>query len=184
MVRRRQSSWLVFTGWLVGACLGGQTGEPTSLTCTNRAAPWRQSVDGVSPEQLALAYEGVHRVKLHWAKTPDTVTEPATLTLHYREQSGTAQDCGGALSVAVDFSLRADDGTLIDSGQGLLRAARGVLDRATYSGSGQHFVITGSLSDAMGKVMVSGTLEPRKPATADTADFSSDSDELGDTGGI
>lgn len=176
MVRRHQSSWVVFAGWLVGACLGGQTGEPASLTCTSRAAPWRQSVDGVSPERLALTYEGEQRVKLHWAKTPDTVTEPATLTLDYREQSGTTHDCGGALSVAVDFSFRADDGTVIDSGQGLLRAARGVVDRATYSGSGQHFLITGSLSEAMSKVTVSGTLEPREPATADTADFSSDSD--------
>lgn|GEM_PF-1797511 len=184
MVARHPSTWLVFAGWLVGACLGGQTGEPASLTCTNRAAPWGQSVYGVSPEQLALTYEGEHRVKLHWAKTPDTLTERATLTLDHREQSGTTDDCSGALSVAVDFSFRADDGTLIDFGQGVLRAPRGVLDRATYSGSGQHFAITGSLSDEMGKVMVSGTLEPRNPATADTTDFSSDSAETGGTGGI
>jgi len=154
------------------------------LTCSSRAAPWRQSVDGVSPEQLALTYEGEHPAKLHWAKNPSTVAEPATLTLDDREQIGTTDNCSGALSVAVDFSFRADDGTLIDSGHGLLRAARGVLDRATYSGSGQHFLISGSLSEAMGKVLISGTLEPREPATADTADFSSDSDELGDAGGI
>jgi len=183
MVRRHQRSWAVFAGWLVGACLGGQTGEPTSLTCSSRAAPWRQAVDGVSPEQLALTYEGEHRAKLHWAKNPGTVAEPATLTLDYREQSGTTDDCSGALGVAVDFSFRADNGTLIDAGQGLLRASRGVLDRATYSGSGQHFLITGSLSEAMGKVLVGGTLEPRESATADTADFSNDS-EIGGTGGI
>jgi len=186
MVRRHKSSWLVLTGWLVSACFGGQTGEPASLDvrCTTVVAPWRLAVNGVSPEQLALTYQGEHRAKLHWAKNPDTVTEPVTLTLEYREQSGTFETCFGPLSVSVNFSLRADDGTLIDSGQGSLSAARGVLDRATYAGRGQHFLITGNFSQATGKVRVSGTLEPTQPATADSAKFSSDSDELGDAGGI
>jgi len=174
MVRRHKSSWMVLAGCLVGACLGGQTGEPMAgeVICTFRTA-WQESVDGVSPEQLALTYQGEHRAKLHWEKNPDTVTEPVTLTLDYREQSGTTDLCNGGLSLSVNFSLRADDGTLIDSGQGSLSAARGEIEHATYSGLGQHFWISGSLSAAMGKVMLSGRLEPRKPTTADFADFSS-----------
>lgn len=179
MVRRHKSSWLVLAGWLVSACIGGQSGEPTSDTCTLEAVAWQQSVDGVSPEQLALAYQGEHPAKLHWSKNPAAITEPVTLTLDHREQSGAS--CGALLSVATDFSLRANDGTIIDSGQGSLSVFYGVLERASYSSRGQHFRIVGIFSGAMGEVTVSGALEPLEPAAADSADFSSDS--AADSGG-
>jgi len=186
MVRRLKSSWGVLAGWLVGACLGGQTGEPASADCSSSsAAPWRVSVNGVSPEQLALAYQGEHRVELHWSQDPVTVAEPVTLTLAYQEQRATIDDCYGPLSVAVNFSLLADDGTIIESGQGSLSAARGMLQPAKLLGSGQHFLIVGNFSQATGKVFVNGTLEPRADAaTGDSADFSSDSDEFAGAGGI
>ncbi|HYQ30635.1 MAG TPA: hypothetical protein VER04_25565 [Polyangiaceae bacterium] len=186
MLRRIKSSWLVLAGWLVSACLfGGQTGEPASLDCTTSAAPWRVSVNGVSPEQLALAYQGQHRVKLHWSKDPIAIAEAVTLTLDYREQSGTIDSCSGPLRMSVDFSLQANDGTLIDSGQGSLSAARGTLHPAAFSGSGQHFRIVGNFSQEAGALIVRGTLEPRvDAATGDSADFSSDSNGLAGAGGI
>ena len=182
MVRRQKCSWVILVGWLVGGCFGGQTGEPLSGECIPRTVPWRESVNGVSPEQLAVTFQGEHLAKLHWSKNPGAVSEPVTLTLTPREQSGTTNTCSAPLSVAVSASLRANDGTLIDSGQGSLSAARGVLEHATYSGRGQHFRIVANFSAAMGEVMVSGRLEPLEPATADSADFSSDSD--GDAGGM
>jgi hypothetical protein len=181
MVRRHRIFWVVLAGWLVGACIGGQTGEPTSDDCTN-SVRWQQSLEGVSPEQLALTYRGEHPAKLHWSKNPEGVSEPVTLTLSYPEQSGAIENCFRALSVAVNFSLRAKDGALIDSGQGSLSAARGVLEHADYSGRGQHFRIVGNFNAAMGEVTVSGVIEPGDPATADSADFSSYSDN--DAGGI
>jgi len=185
MVRRVKSSWVVVAGWLVGACLGGQTGEPTSADCTTSAAPWRVSVNGVSPEQLALAYAGGHRAKLHWSKDPLAITEAVTLTLDFGEQSGTIDDCNDLLSVSVNFSLQADDGTIIEAGQGSLSAARGLLQPARFSGSGQQFLIGGNFSQAAGEVIVSGTLEPSvDAATANSADFSSDSDGFAGAGGI
>jgi len=183
MVWRLKNSWLVLASFLLGACLGGQTGEPASEDC-GTAAPWRQSFDGVSPEQLALAYQGEHRVKLHWSKDPLAITEAATLTLSSREQSGT-NACNVWLSVPVTFSLQADNGTIIEAGQGSLMADQGTLQPATLSGSGQHFRIVASFRQDAGTLIVSGTLEPRDAAaTADSADFSSDSGGLAGAGGI
>ncbi|HEY3254029.1 MAG TPA: hypothetical protein VGJ91_08785 [Polyangiaceae bacterium] len=183
--RLKSSSVLLLAGWLVGACLGGQTGEPESdqVTCTHAAA-WDQSVDGVSSAQLAFAYQGEHRVQLHWSNDPVTVSEPVTLTLGYREQSGTVNRCNGQLSVSVNFSLRADDGTIIESGQGSLSAAVGMLQPATLSGSGQQFLIAANLGQNAGEVLVSGTLKPRADAaTADSADFSNNADGVAGAGG-
>ena len=187
MVRRFKSSWLVLAGWLVGACLfGGQTGEPTSESCGRSQTPWRQSVNGVSPEQLALAYQGEHSAKLHWSKDPVSVAEPVTLTLDSRKQIGIVDNCnGGQLSVSVNFSLKADDGALIESGQGTLSAAPGMLQPATFSGSGQRFLVVGHFSLSAGKLIVSGTLEPRVDAgTGGSADFSSAADGFAGAGGI
>src|SRR3954468_18341530 len=147
MLRRQSARVLVLASWLVSACLGGQSGEPASDTCPSNAVPWQQSVDGVSPEQLAVTYQGEHPAKLHWSKNAGAVTEPVTLTLDYRSQSG--RSCNGQLSVSVDFSLRANDGTIIDSGQGSLSVASGGLERALYSGRGQHFRVVGTFSAAM-----------------------------------
>jgi len=181
---RLKSSWLVLAGWLAGACIfGGQTGEATSEDCSRSAAPWRVSVNGVSPEQLALAYQGEQRVKLHWSKHPVAIAEPVTLTLESREQSGMIVCL--LLSVPVTFSLRADDGTIIDAGQGSLTAGLGTLQSASLSGRGQHFLIGGYFSQPAGKVIVSGTLGPLvDAATPVFADFSSDSSEFAGAGGI
>ena len=184
---RLKSPWLVLAGWLAGACIfGGQTGEATSDTVPCRVAvAWHLSVDGVSPEQLALAYQGEQRVQLHWSQSPVTVAEPVTLTLGYREQRATRDACSGLLSVAVDFSLRADDGTIIDAGQGTLSTERGLLTPATFAASGQHFRVVGHFNQDAGKVIVSGTLEPHAdPATADSADFSSDATGFAGAGGF
>ena len=184
MGSRRNSSWLVLAGWLVGACIGGQTGETSGPPepCSG-ALEWRLSVDGVSPEQLALAYQGEHRVQLHWSQGPVTASEAVTLTLDYRKQSGKLDSCSGLLSVTVDFSLRADDGTIIEAGQGTLSAERGLLTPATFAASGQHFRVVGYFSQEAGDVIVNGTLEPRAGA-GDSADFSSDSGGLAGAGGI
>jgi hypothetical protein len=183
MLRRLKGSWLVLAGWLGGACLGGQTGEPTSGHCSEADAPWQVSVNGVSPEQLALAYRGEHRVKLHWSKDPVGITNAVTLTLDSREQSGTVA-CNDWLAVPVTFSLNADDGTIIEAGQGSLSAARGMLQPAWLSGRGQTFLIVGTFSQEAGDVIVSGTLGPLVDATsAVAADFSSDSDEFAGAGG-
>ncbi|HYP75102.1 MAG TPA: hypothetical protein VER12_04070 [Polyangiaceae bacterium] len=184
MLRRRKGYWLVLAGWLGGACLGGQTGEPTSGHCSEADAPWQVSVNGVSPEQLALAYRGEHRVKLHWSKDPVGITDAVTLTLAPREQSGTIV-CNNLLSVPVTFSLQADDGTVIEAGQGSLSAARGMLQPAWLSGRGRTFLIVGTFSQAAGDVIVSGTLGPLVDATsADAAEFSSDRNEFAGSGGI
>jgi hypothetical protein len=168
----------------VSACLGGQTGEPASGDCPKQAAPWQVAINGVSAEQLARAYQGAHRVKLHWSKDPAAVTEPATLMLDSREQSGTIA-CNDSLSVPVTFSLEADDGSIIETGQGSLTAARGVLQPAWLSGRGQHFLIAAGFSQATDKVIVSGTLGPLVDAiTPVVADFSSDSSGLAGAGGI
>jgi hypothetical protein len=184
MVRLLKWSGVVLAGWLVGACLGGQTGEPVSLDCNSSAATWRQSVDGVSPERLALAYQGEHRAKLHWSKDAASVTQPVTLTIDSREQSGTI-GCIGQLSVPATFSLHAKDGTVIEAGEGSLSAPRGKLQPAALTGSGQHFRIVGNLSEEAGEVTVSGTLEPRPDAaTEGSADFSSEFSGVAGAGGL
>jgi len=185
MVRRLKGFLLVLACCPIGACLGGQTGEPTSGDCTTSAVRWQQAIDGVSPEQLALAYQGEHRVNLHWSKDPAAITQSVTLTLNYPQQSATTNDCHGPLSVSVNFSLQADDGTLIESANGSLSAERGTLQPATLSGSGQHFRIAAKFSQAASKVLVSGTLGPLANAMAPvSANFSSDSEGFAGAGGI
>jgi len=76
----------------------------------------------------------VHRIKLRWSNDPVAITEAVTLTLDSREQSGTLV-CS-SLSVPVTFSLQADDGAIIEAGQGSLTAAKGKLQPARLSGSG------------------------------------------------
>ena len=156
--------------WLLGACLGGQTGEPTSdhVDCVE-GVPARETVQGVSPEQLALAYQGEHHAELQWASDPTTVTQQIALTITPTDKSGVKDACWYELRVPVHFSLVSADGSVMETGEGVLSAALGTLGPARFTARGQRFDVYAEFTQVSGALVVSGTLTPVAGNTNDTS---------------
>src|SRR6476620_3163983 len=58
--------WLAIA-FAVPGCIGGQTGDPGNAgSCVTIAVPRDKEVSGVSPAELARAYQGRHTATLTW----------------------------------------------------------------------------------------------------------------------
>lgn len=121
----------VLAAALTTACLGGQTGQPSSDRCApvelSPTAVWSST----TVEAAARAFEGTYASGLQWQAEarfapPHTLIEledAARLTVSY-EGDEASRDCNDRLSVPVLVTLTTTESGLADSGVGELTIVR------------------------------------------------------------
>lgn len=160
--RRGLSVWLASAILLVG-CFGGQTGEPASVaSCEPQTVSRDQSVDGVSPAELARAFEGRHTAPLGWhpwngrdgAPPPDN--DEIAVTVTYEGADASLCD---ELQVEVALDVTTKFNGVHETGKVNLFATPGVLDSVSLRFSGNRVDVDATLNRVDGVVTLSGTLD-------------------------
>ena len=128
---------LAFRGAVVGlaaalatACLGGQTGQPSSATCDAQVLEAGAAWNDTTVRGAARAFEGSYSAGLEWweearsstMQTPVEFSDSAQLTITYSDAKVT-RDCRNQLIVAVAVTLTSNSSSLAESGQGTLTIA-------------------------------------------------------------
>jgi hypothetical protein len=168
----RLSSW-VLSAALTTACLGGQTGQPTSLDCERSEQPadatWRE----LTAEQLGRAFEGSHVAPLYWVRevlgaptaTPIELDDTLSLGVRYDGEPGVLSSCDTLFEVPVTIELSTSASGLVDQGRGVLvfgdtqRPLRAVL-----SFGGAAVALNGTLTEVETGQAPDGTLQPHTGA--------------------
>jgi len=161
----------------VVGCLGGQTGDPGgSAVCVQNKVGAEQRVPGVSPADLARAFEGSHAAALRWStkkpgdagvRIPD---DAITITVAYADGDGLTGCDDLSVSVTVDITTR--DSGIHETGAATLEAREGSTDNATLHFAGEQVVVSATLQRSQGAVELSGSLQAKGTGLpGDTAQF-------------
>ena len=118
---------VVLAAALATACLGGQTGQPTSATCDVTSLDAGANWHGATVRATAQAFEGTYSAPLQWREeprsseiqTPVDFVDSVQLTITYSNAKAT-KSCWDQLSVPVSVTLTTSASSLSDSGQGTL----------------------------------------------------------------
>jgi hypothetical protein len=160
----------VRVGWgalLIAAtnCLGGQTGQPTSIDCGVEAVAPDESVQGVTPNEFVAAFEGTHEVPLAWETSEGAATRD-TLALELRRAAPLQPllECSGDLRVTVHFTLSTRNHGVLGTQPVHLEGQPGQVERAELYVIGSRVTLAAELVVVDGNVHLSGRLE-----TADTS---------------
>jgi hypothetical protein len=160
---------LVGASAVAGCFLGGQTGEapqtePPGGTCVS-VVPAGEKVSGVSPADLAHAFEGSHTAQLVWTSFPDGGSGQGgtiTIVITYQGDAGTA--CSN-LEVPVSVEVITSDGAVHASGFGTLASAVGSTSAAKLSFGNGGPQLSADLKQVNGMVTLSGTVSDGKGHT-------------------
>ena len=116
---------------LVTACLGGQTGQPSSFDCeVTQLAPsavW----DTTTVQAAGQAFEGTYSARLLWqvepryaaTHTPVELADSVQLTVEYGSAPG-SRGCGDQLRVPVSVTLTTSASSLTETATGTLSIQR------------------------------------------------------------
>jgi hypothetical protein len=137
---------------LATACLGGQTGQPSSLECDPQVLEAGAAWNGSTVRRAAQAFEGPYSAGLQWREEPRASTtqtpvdfpDSVQLTITYSDAKVT-RTCSDQLIVAVSVALTSSASSLAESGMGTLTISR---DQQGFVGS-LHFEGTRVRLDAM-----------------------------------
>lgn len=153
----------------VSGCLGGQTGQPGSLTCGAEPATDLAATDFVA------AFEGTHQATLVWNVSEGaTLEDVLTLELRRRDPVDASVGCAGTLEAWADMELTTRDYGLLESRAILLQGERDQLERARILVRGARVTLDADLAVVDGEVRISGTLTTSDNALpAPTATFPS-----------
>lgn len=159
-------------------CLGGQTGQPTTASCVQRAVAggsiWR---DSITVDAAAQAFVGDHHGDLRWGGTPELAENPLLLDDSVvitvtRRDAPVRSGCSNELHVPVTLELvtrksniseRIETELEISPSDEPLRAAF-LFATATLQGDGELAAIGSGGSP-------SGTLLPRPMGGAEPGEF-------------
>jgi len=116
---------------LAGACLGGQTGQPTSLDCGASGLSPTATWSGTTVATAARAFEGTYRAGLLWqvepraatSHTPVELSDSAELVIAYGGGKAT-RNCDDQLLVPVSVTLTTSASGVSDSGPATLTITR------------------------------------------------------------
>lgn len=116
---------------LATACLGGQTGQPSSLDCSPTRVSATAAWSGTTVQAAAQAFARTYTSALHWrveARSEPTHTRvdlPDNAELRIAYAGAPAQrDCFDRLEVPVTVTLATSDSGLAESGEATLEISR------------------------------------------------------------
>lgn len=168
MVRQSLYALLLLLLALTQACLGGQTGQPDSLTCgpteLAAASAWR----GFTTRQLGESFEGTHSALLHWVKeprassqrTPVVFEDSVSLTIDYPGGAGMLVDCGAHLDMPVAVGVATTASGISEHGIASLSFTTTTRPlHATLNFDGAVVSVTGSLLEIEAATAPEGELE-------------------------
>jgi hypothetical protein len=125
---------VVLAAALATACLGGQTGQPTSGSgsCDPTSLAPTAAWGGTTVLAAAQAFEGTYRAGLQWrvearsstTQTPVDLVDSVQLTINY-EDAKVGRSCVDHLNAPVSVALTTSDSGLAESGPGMLTIALG-----------------------------------------------------------
>lgn len=183
----------VFAACLLGGCLGGQTGQPSSAQCPTPETfiPADEAVEGVSPAQFAQAFVGQHSAPLRWSTSAGVADDAAslsgdeiTISISYDGANARQAPCSTLISVPVHVTVTTRGGSVSEEGDVDLTGVVGSVASASFSLSAQNFIVAASLSHVPATAELTGTLTPTAANVgADSAEFSSDFSGTGADGG-
>ena len=121
---------------LATACLGGQTGQPSSLHCEGTALSPTAAWSGTTVQAAAQAFEGTYAATLRWrieprsasTQTPVKFEDAAQLDVSY-DGAGATRDCMGQLRVTVSVLLSSNASGIMDAGEATLTIPAGASPR-------------------------------------------------------
>lgn len=135
---------VVLAAALATACLGGQTGQPTSGSgsCEPASLAPTAAWGGTTVLAAAQAFEGTYRAGLQWrvearastVQTPVELPDSVQLTINY-DNVKVGRSCADELNVPVSVTLTTSDSGLAESGSGTLTiwpAAQGLSGRLHF----------------------------------------------------
>lgn len=112
---------------LATACLGGQTGQPTSLDCGATSLAPTAAWGGTTVQAAAEGFEGTHGAGLEWrvearssmVQTPVELVDNVQLTITY-DNAKADRSCSNQVSVPVSVTVTTSDSGLAEGGPGTL----------------------------------------------------------------
>ena len=118
---------------LMSGCLGGQTGQPSSLDCDTTPLAPSAVWDTTTVQAAAQAFVGTYSSGLRWqvepryanAHTPVEAADSAQLTIAYGGAPGN-RSCGDQLSVPVSVTLTSSASGLNETAEGTLLIQHGL----------------------------------------------------------
>ncbi|HKY38712.1 MAG TPA: hypothetical protein VJN18_22370 [Polyangiaceae bacterium] len=167
----------VLSAALAAACLGGQTGQPSSASCgsaeLSSPAAWADTTVGAAAEAFAGAYEA----PLLWRDEPRTASAPTPIDLQDRLQLTIAydgaratRDCEGRLHVPVTVTVTTSESGIAESGGATLDLSRsmGVL-AGHLSYDSDRVALDAALAEVAAGVSIAGgfdALDPELPGAS------------------
>lgn len=143
---------------LATACLGGQTGQPSSASCDTRelssSAAWSDSTVSAA----AAAFVGTHEAPLSWQPGVVGFQDRLQMTIFYEGKSARSA-CDGRLKVPVTVRLTSSDSGIDESGAAMLEIAgsSGALV-GDLGYSGERLVLDVRLSEVAAGIRLAGDL--------------------------
>jgi hypothetical protein len=121
----------VLLATLVSACLGGQTGQPSSLDCGGTLSA-SDAWNGTTVQLAAQSFEGTYNAGLQWQVEPRSATshtpvdfqDSVQLVIAYQGARG-SRDCSDQLSVPVSLTLTTSESGIIETSAATLIIERG-----------------------------------------------------------
>jgi hypothetical protein len=157
----------VLSAALATACLGGQTGEPTSGGCpgtqVSSSAAWGKTTVGAAAE----AFAGTYEAPLLWHEEPRSAsTQPPLdfedrlqLTIAYDDASA-IRDCASGLHVPVTVTLTSSESGIAESGDAwieLSRSSAPLVGNLSYESD--RVTLDARLEEVSGGVTLAGDLD-------------------------
>jgi hypothetical protein len=160
---------------LATACLGGQTGQPTSggPSCAPSDVSPTASWSGTTVEAAAQALEGPYTGSLRWqveprsttTHTPVDLADNALLALVYTGATASKNDCGDQLIVPVFVTLSTSSSGLAETGEATLtivHLAQGLVGNLHYESN--RVRLDATLPDAGAAAALRVSLDALDPA--------------------
>ena len=156
----------VLTAALATACLGGQTGQPTAVSCDPEELSPSAAWGSTTVKAAAQAFEGTYHAGLAWrveprsstTQTPVVLPDSVQLAIDYADVE-VRRECAGSLNVPVFVTVTTSDSGLAERGNGTL-----TLTSATQG-------LVGSLHFESQRVRLDATLDEAKLATTPHGGF-------------
>lgn len=117
----------VLSAALATACLGGQTGEPSSGTCGATSLAPNAAWSGTTVDAAARAFQGTYRTALRWrveprfasTRTPVPLDDVVELAIAYGDVKA-SRDCTDELRIPVAVVLKTSASGIADAGEATL----------------------------------------------------------------